>query len=275
MSNSKPRKYTRTPSNSSPSSTNTKSKSLSRSKSKSKTPHTFKLCHAGFRNEYRELLPAQREEMYYRQDHKWSYKEICFAHKVLPMLKKYNLCPNQVPSFDHNKEHYSPLTYGCTDTTCNKIGREYITKYNLRKRFCVDMKSLNIGFSTKNKNMESLWMEIYDAEKNKVLIKQRFKLMKVMAGNIKRFTQPLTQKDVVCSVAFGKTEIFMVIHEEQPRVVMSIGVRKDDWDRYGQVEMTQKLKAATDVAPFWYQSWGVQGIQEVFYIVFILYLHCF
>ena len=80
MSNAKPRKYTRNPSNPSPSPTNTKSKSLSRAKSK--TPHTFKLCHAGFRNEYGKLLAAQKEEMYYQQDHKWSHKEICFAHKV-------------------------------------------------------------------------------------------------------------------------------------------------------------------------------------------------
>ena len=273
MSNSKPRNPTETQPTLHASSTNTSSKSPSRSKSK--TPHTFKLCHAGFRNEYRKLLPAQKEEMYYQQDHKWSHKEICFAHKVLPELQKHNLCPNQVSSFDHTKEHYSPLIYGCTDTTCNEIGKDWIKKYNLKKRFCVDMKQLNIEFSTKNKNMDELWMEIYDAEKNKVMIKQRLKLMKLMAGNIKRFTQPLTQKDVVCTVSFGKTEIFMVIHESEPRVVMSIGIRKDDWNKYGEVQMIEKLKAATDVAPFWYQSWGVQGIQEVFYIVFIWYLHCF
>ena len=61
--------------------------------------------------------------------------------------------------------------------------------------------------------MDDLCIAIYDANKHCMVNKQRYKLMKLVAGNIKRYTQPLTQKDVICSVVFGKTELFMVIHE--------------------------------------------------------------
>ena len=60
---------------------------------------------------------------------------------------------------------------------------------------------------------------------------------------------------------------------------MSIGVRKDNWAKYGKIEMSNdpKTKMATDVAALWYQAWGLSGIQEVFYMIIykLLSLHCF
>ena len=237
---------------------------------KSKSPVTYQLSHTQFREEYRRLLLSKKESLYHRMDNKWNYKEVCFQHIILPMLQKYNLCPNQILSFNPSKETYSALTYGCTTTNCGKIRDEYIKKYNMRKRFCVNMRTLRIGWSSKNKNMDDLWLEIYDAERHVIKVKRSFKLMKLMAGNIKRYTQPSTQKDVVCSAAFGDTELFMVVHDSDPRVVMSVGVRKDDMDNYGVVQIPQDAEGKkqagmpADVASLWYQCWGIQGIQEVF-----------
>ena len=44
---------------------------------------------------------------------------------------------------------------------------------------------------------------------------------------------------------------------------MSIGVRKDNWAKYGKIEMSNdpKIKIAIDVAALWYQAWGLSGIQ--------------
>ena len=81
-------------------------------------------------------------------------------------MNKHHLSPNQVPSFDANKDDYSPLSLPCTDTSCNKISCDFIDKYNMRKRFCVSMKSLDIGWSSKNRNMDDLCIAIYDANKH-------------------------------------------------------------------------------------------------------------
>ena len=84
-------------------------------------------------------------------------------------------------------------------------------KYNMRMRFCVSMKWLDIGWSSKNRNMDDLCIAIYDANKHCMISEQRYKLIKLMAGNIKRYTQALTQKNVICSVVFGKREFMLRI----------------------------------------------------------------
>lgn len=239
---------------------NTSTKIKSKSRCKKKT--TYQLSNKEFRVEYRDKLSLN-------QDHELKHKEICFQHVLLPILQKYHLCPNQVPSFKSNEDYYSPLSLPCTNTSCKKISHDYIFKYNMKKKFCVTMRSLNIGWSLKTKNMDDLCLEIYDANKHCLIVQHKYKLMKLIASDIKRYTQPFTQKDVVCSAVFDKTELFMVIHESKPRVVMSIGVRKDNWAKYGKVQISNNrkkdpnLQPQSDVDLSWYLAWGLSGIQEV------------
>lgn len=236
---------------------NASTKVKSKSRSKAQNNNYYQLSNQQFRAEYRNKFSN-------KQDHEWkNHKEICFQHVLLPLLHKYHLCPNQVPSFESNKYHYSPLSLPCTDTSCNKISGEYIVQHHMKKRFCVTMRSLNIGWSSKNKDMDDLCVEVYDANKHCMISQQKYKLMKLMARDIKRYTESLTQKDVVCSVVFDKSELFMVIHESKPRVVMSIGIRKDqNWANYG-IKKDQNFQPPSDIATLWYKAWGLSGIQEV------------
>ena len=121
------------------------------------------------------------------------------------------------------RHHLLPQNQKTNNAAANcSIIKSLVQKHSIYK--AISMKSLNLSYSTKNAAMSDLNISIFINSQQ--IASHRIKCLKLMAGAIKRYTQPTTTKQVVCTSGFGEGELFFCLNES-PYIVISAGLRRD------------------------------------------------
>ena len=185
----------------------------------------------------------------------WRYKEICFLHRISPIIKSHF-----DEKGDGNRLQANVLKYcGCQSVECGKLKSE-IEQTGMIQLCRILLSDIPLCFGNKNSKMTDLCFRIYDKESGKMVAAKKYRCLKMSVGGIKRSTQPKTQRNIIASAAFSGSRLFFeLIHSGRHRIIVSIGIR-------GECKLKTKMKkmknSNADIAAWWFLSFCSHGIIE-------------
>ena len=223
---------------------------------------SFILGNEQFRNKYRDILPTKRHNNNNNNNNNnndtmpWYHKQCCFLHVIAPLI----IC-----HFKNNKNINLSLlnNCGCQSIGCYKFDNLNIS--NLYKISHISLYDLSLYFGTKNSLMSNILFKIYSKQSGKELNKC-YRLLKRMAGGMKRSTQPKTQKHIIATPSFNNTRlIFKLINNNKYKLYFSIGIQKKYLLQFNQLfnnNNNNNNNNNDDIAYWWYQNWSTHGVIE-------------
>ena len=163
------------------------------------------------RKEYEKLLASQKEK-YYESTDKYSYKEVCFPHIILCMLRRHHLLP----------QNQKTNRIGCTSSNCSII-KSLIQQHSIYK--AISMKSLRLSFSTKTAAMAGRfeYFNLYQFTTDRITQNQMPKIDG--RGNWMIHTADYNKRSCV-HFELWASELFFCLNEN-PYIATSAGLRRD------------------------------------------------
>eukprot|EP01084_Bolivina_argentea_P175515 303925_1 len=202
-----------------------------KNKKRSNTQEGY-LAKQQFRSEYKKLLANAKNQ---RKTQHWSHKCLCLMHDIYPIAQ--NTVNTQIPS-----SHFNICQ--CGDYK-SKIANDAVYRIGLNTILSQG------GYKYKNAHFTDLVFKINGHS-------YTINLLQMMAGEIKKSTQPCTRKKILGTGTFFSGAFILKLGSDC----------YVEWrlkTRYAKKQVMVSADAncrRADVAEWWYQCWGVHGLRE-------------